>query len=360
MVYIGIVGIGFMGMTHFRGVRRVRGRKVAAICSRDPRKLKGDWRGLRRNFGEPGGIEDLSGIRTYQRYDDILDDPKIDLIDICLPTWLRREAAVQALRAGKHVLLEKPIALNTRDADRMVQEAQRAGRSLMVAQVLPFFREFAYLRQLVHQGTYGDLLAAHFKRIITLPDWAAEFSDMERSGGPGVDLHIHDVHFILLLCGVPDRVSSTGRLVQDRYAKYLSTIYRYADRPDLSVTSTCGAISKPGRAFTHGFEAYLERATVIYEFSTLAGKPVLSTPLSLMTEDGMVRRPRLGSGDPVVAFTREIQAAVDAVRTGEERPELSGKLAADALRLCFTEVESARRGRAVKVRQPRATVPQEA
>ncbi len=350
MVHIGIIGIGFMGMTHYRGARGVKGGKVAALCTRDEKKLRGDWRDIHGNFGDPGGIEDLSGIRTYRQIDELLADPGIDLVNICLPSVMHKDVTIAALRAGKHVLLEKPIALNPKDADRMVQEAATAGRSLMVAHVLPFFPEFAYARKVVAGGEYGALLGAHFKRIISQPDWSSEFSDVERSGGPGVDLHIHDTHYILLLCGVPDRVSSTGRLVNDHYAEYLCTSYRYLDRPDVSITCASGAISQPGRAFAHGFEIYLEEATLIYEFATLGDKPVLSTPLTLLTADRKVRKPRLGSGDPVVAFTREIQAAVDEVVKGVPAEALSGARAADALRLCFKEVQSVRRGRAVRVR----------
>ena len=350
MLNIGIIGIGFMGMTHFRGARRVKGGKVAAICTRDERKLRGDWRGIHGNFGDPGGIEDLAGIRTYRKIDDLLADPGIDLVNICLPSAMHKDVTIAALRAGKHVLLEKPIALNPKDADRMVQEAKDVRRSLMVAQVLPFFPEFDYARKVVAGGEYGALLGAHFKRIISQPDWSSEFGDVARSGGPGVDLHIHDTHYIQLLCGVPDHVSSTGRLVDDHYAEYLCTSYRYLDRPGLSVTCASGAISQPGRAFAHGFEIYLEKATLIYEFATLGDKPVLSMPLTLLTEDKKVRKPRLGSGDPVVAFTREIQAAVDEVAKGIPAEALSGALAADALRLCFKEVQSVRRGRAVRVK----------
>ncbi|MDP6779229.1 MAG: Gfo/Idh/MocA family oxidoreductase [Candidatus Latescibacteria bacterium] len=349
MVRIGIAGIGFMGMTHFRGVKKVKGAKVSAICTRDPRKLKGDWRGIHGNFGDPGGIENLAGIRTYSQIDDLLTDPQIDLVDICLPTGMHCDVSIRALRAGKHVLLEKPIALDTRDAERMLREAERAGRLLMVAHVLAFFPEYVYLRDLVSSGTHGGLVGGHFKRIISKPDWSADFDYMDRTGGPGVDLHIHDTHFILLLCGVPDRVSTVGKLIDGRYADYLCTAYRYNDLPDLSVTCASGAICQPGRRFNHGFEVYLERATVLYEFSTLDGKPVVTTPLTVLTPDGKLTRPRLGSGDPVVAFTREIQAAVDAMSKGSEAPELSGRRAADALRLCFKEVESARRGQAVRI-----------
>jgi predicted dehydrogenase len=341
MVQIGIAGIGFMGMTHFRGSRKVRGGKVTAICTRNEKKLKGDWRGIHGNFGDPGGREDLSGIRTYRRIEDLLADPKIDMVDLCLPSALHREVTVKALRAGKHVLLEKPIALNVKDADLMVREAEKAGRSLMVAQVLPFFPEFKYLATAVKSGQYGKLLGAHFKRIISMPDWSSEFSNMARSGGPGIDLHIHDTHYILLLCGVPQKVFSTGRLIQEKYVEYLCTTYLYDDRPDLAVTCASGAICKPGRPFTHGFEVYLEKATFTYE---------TPAPLTVLTADGKVKTPKLSGGDPVVAFTEEIQAAVDQVRKGTVSEALSGERAADALRLCFKEVESVRRGRQVRVK----------
>jgi len=335
------VGIGFMGMTHFRGARKVKGGKVAAICTRDEKKLKGDWRGIHGNFGDPGGKEDLEGVTTYRQLDELLADPKIDLVDICLPSAMHRETTVKALRAGKHVLLEKPIALNTRDADLMVRESEKAGRALMVAQVLPFFPEFKYLTTVVEKGRYGKLLGAHFKRIISMPDWSSEFSNMERSGGPGVDLHIHDTHYILLLCGVPQRVFATGRLIQDKYAEYLCTTYLYDDRPDLAVTCASGAICKSGRPFTHGFEVYLDKATIAYE-----------TPgeLTVLTQDGKVKTPKLGDGDPVIAFTQEIQAAVDQVSKGKVSEALSGERAADALRLCFKEVASVRQRRPVRVK----------
>ena len=350
MVNIGILGLGFMGMTHYRGIRKVRGGKVAAICTRDEKKLGGDWRAVRGNFGDPGGREDLTGIRTYADTEEFLADPNIDLVNICLPSIMHTESVIQALRAGKNVLVEKPIALQLKDADRMVREAEKAGKLLMVAHVLPFFPEYAYLREVVLAGTYGDLAGAHFKRIISKPDWSVAASKMERSGGPGIDLHIHDTHFLLLLCGVPDQVVSTGRLIDDKYVSYLATTYRFDDRPDLCVTCATGAISQKGREFTHGFEVYLEKATLLFEFSTLKGKPVLSTPLTVLTDDGKVWTPRLGSGDPVAAFTKEIQAAVDGISKGEQAPELSGEAGANALRLCFKEVEAVRRRRAVRIR----------
>ena len=85
MVRIGIVGIGFMGMIHYYGIRKVSGAEVVAICTRDPKRLDGDWTSIQGNFGPRGGIEDLSNLRKYNRIEDLLADPGVDLVDICLP-----------------------------------------------------------------------------------------------------------------------------------------------------------------------------------------------------------------------------------------------------------------------------------
>ena len=95
MVRIGIIGLGFMGMTHFEGAnrfkddsnsgrRRISGSKlkngkVTAIATRNSKKLDGDWRSIQGNFGPPGALNDLSTIKTYSDYHDLLSDPDIDL-----------------------------------------------------------------------------------------------------------------------------------------------------------------------------------------------------------------------------------------------------------------------------------------
>src|SRR6476661_32323 len=119
MVRIGIVGLGFMGWIHYLGTRGLKGAQLAAVCSRDQKKLSGDWTSIRGNFGPPGEIVDLSAIKKYDSLDKLLADPDIDLVDICNPTHLHPSTAIAALKAGKHVLVEKAIALTPDDADAM-------------------------------------------------------------------------------------------------------------------------------------------------------------------------------------------------------------------------------------------------
>ncbi len=347
MVRIGIVGIGFMGMIHYLAAARVPGAKVVAICSRDPKKLAGDWSGIQGNFGPPGGPMDLSGVATYADLDALLADPNIDLVDLCVPNEDHARMAIRALEAGKHVLVEKPIALSVADADAMVEAARSAGRQLMVGHVLPFFPEFAYAQTVIESGRFGPVRAAHLKRVIARSDRAA---DSDASGGPAVDLHIHDTHFIALVCGVPSAVRSRG-VIEGASVVHLTTQYLYDD-PNLAVSCLAGALSQAGRSFTHGFEFYLERATLSFEFASVAGQGHLAIPLSVIHADGTVDQPTLaGSGNPIDAFVAELTAAVEGVATGVACPTLASDLARGALRLCHAEIESVQTDRTVAIHE---------
>ncbi len=210
-VGIGIAGIGFMGMIHYLAAAKVKGARVAALCSRDARKLAGDWTGIHGNFGPRGTQMDLSRVACHREFDALLADPNVDLVDLCVPNDAHGRMAIQALEAGKHVLVEKPIALDLAEADRMVAAARSAGKLLMVGHVLPFFPEFAFAVEAVQSGRYGPLKAAHLMRVISRPDWSSAFGDAGVSGGPAIDLHIHDTHFIGLICGVPRAVHARDR-----------------------------------------------------------------------------------------------------------------------------------------------------
>lgn len=339
MVRIGLVGIGFMGMIHYLAARKLRGAEVVAICSRDEKKLAGDWTSIQGNFGPRGEMMDLSKLKKYRTLGDMVADPDIDMIDVCSPTDQHPPAALAALAAGKHVLVEKAIALTAADADAMVAAARKAGKLMMVAHVLPFFPEFAFAAEAIKKKTYGKLLGGHFKRVISKPDWSADIGDAAKTGGPAVDLHIHDTHFIGLVAGVPKKVFATG-LVESGAVTYLTTSYLYDGGP--AITCSSGAVAMKGRAFVHGYEIYLEKATLTYESGTC--------PLTVLHADGTSETPKLAGGDEATAaFTLELQAAVDGIAAGKEPDLLSGQLARDALVLCHREIESVKSGKIVEI-----------
>ena len=341
MVKIGIVGVGFMGMIHYLAARNLTGAKVVALASRDEKKLAGDWRDIQGNFGPRARQMDLAGVRKHRSLDDLLADPEVDLVDVCNPTLLHPETAIRALEAGKHVLVEKAIALDPADADRMVAAARKANKLLMVAHVLPFVPEFAYAAEAIRSGRFGKLVGAHFRRVISKPDWSADIGDAAKTGGPAVDLHIHDTHFIGLVAGVPKAVFSTG-VVAGGAVDYLTTSYLYGPGGP-AITCSSGAIAMKGRPFVHGFEIYLEQATLVFESGVC--------PLTMLHADGRTEKPAFPEGDDgTAAFTTELQTAVDGVRAGKEPDLLSGTLARDALVLCRKEIESVKLGKIVDVR----------
>jgi len=344
---VGIAGVGFMSWIHYLAYQKIRGSKVTAFCSRDPKKQSGDWRAIKGNFGPPGEQIDVSGLHVHNQLESMLADDDIDLIDICLPPDLHADAAIAALKAGKHVLVEKPIALNSRDAKAMQKAADKAGKLLLTAHVLPFFAEFNYALEAARSGKYGKLLGGNFKRLINEPTWIPDFYDPDKVGGPLVDLHIHDAHFIRLLFGMPSSVSSVGRR-RGEVVEYCTTQFSYSDQPFV-VTATSGVLDQQARSFTHGFEIHFENATLLFDFAVIDDEPTLSVPLTVLPKKGKAKVPKLKSGDPVDSFVAQLKEVQKSIASGEPSSILSGELAVDALVLCQKQTDSVLKGKPVKV-----------
>jgi len=341
MVRVGIAGIGFMGMIHYHAYQRLGGRvQVVAMCEKDRERLHGDWRSIKGNFGPQGTLMNLEGIAKYENLEDFVQDPNIDLVDICLPPWLHAKTAISALRAGKHVLCEKPIALRVSDADEMVRAAEESGKQLMVGQVLPFFPPYRFAYEVAKDARYGTLLGGHFERVISDPLWLKDFWDPNGCGGPVVDLHIHDAHFIRLLFGMPRAVRTIGRMKGD-VAEFFQTQFLF-DHGKLMVSALCGVIFQQGRPFNHAYEMHFEKATVAYDLWA-------NLPVTVLTEDGKVERPELPGGDEIDAFAQELAEALKAVETGQPSALLDGRLARDALLLGEKQTESLRTGKEVAI-----------
>jgi predicted dehydrogenase len=341
-VKVGIAGIGFMGWIHWLAYQKVATANVAAICTRDPAKLAGDWTGIEGNFGPPGEQVELDGVTAHSQIDALLADDELDVIDICLPPNLHLDVATRAMRAGKHVFCEKPMALTPADCESMVAVSQETGRLLLIGQVLPFFPEYAFALRQIRSGAYGNVLGGVFKRVISDPTWLKDFYSTSGAGGPLIDLHVHDAHFIRLLFGMPKQLTSRGRL-RGEVTEYCNTIFDFEDS-SLAVSATCGVINQQGRSFTHGFEIHCQEATLQYEFAVVGSEAEMMMPLTVFHRSGSVERPELGDGDPVNAFVAEIEEVSRAVATGVSSPTLGGDLARDAIILCQRQEDAVRSG----------------
>lgn len=346
MLKVGLAGVGFMSWIHYLAYQKVRGVKLAAICSRDAKKRAGDWRGIQGNFGPPGEQINVSKMQAYASIDELINDPNIDLIDNCLPPHMHAEVSIRALKAGKHVFVEKPMALTAADCNKMVAAAKKAGKQILVGHVLPYFPEYAHARKLIDSGKYGKVIGGSFKRVISDPLWLKDFYDPQQVGGPLVDLHVHDAHFIRLLFGMPTAVVSQGRM-RGEVVEYCNTLFQFAD-PRLVVNATSGVINQQGRPFTHAYEIHLEKATLHFDFAAFTDAAELM-PLKIVTKTGKVIRPDLGDGDPVRGFEGEIKEVARSIQSGKPSAILSGELARDAIVLCHKQSDSVKRGKLVKI-----------
>lgn len=204
VVKIGIVGLGFMGATHLNAYSKVPGVEVRGVCTRNEQALSGDLSHVGGNLKQAASTYDFSHMRRWVNWEEMMLDPEIDAVDICLPTDMHTEVALAALEAGKHVYCEKPMALHLADCDRMVRMADEQKRVLMIAQVLRFWPEYERLRDFVRNGNTGAIREARFSRSCGLPAWSRWLPVETRSGGAVLDLLVHDIDQILLLFGMPE------------------------------------------------------------------------------------------------------------------------------------------------------------
>jgi predicted dehydrogenase len=264
MVRVGLVGLGFMAATHLKAYRDVPDARVMALCNPSGRRLDGDFSDVGGNLGDGEPIRLPPGTFTaFRSYREMIADPGIDAIDICAPTFLHRELSVLALEAGKHVICEKPMARNTRDALAIVSAAHSANRVFMPAMCLRFVPEWRWLKEAVDDRRFGRVRSAFFRRIAEPPAWGqANFLDGPRSGGALFDLHIHDADFVQYCFGRPSAVQSSGYESVSGAIDHVVTQYYVAG--EAMVHAEGSWAMTPGFGFNMSYLVNFENATVFH------------------------------------------------------------------------------------------------
>jgi predicted dehydrogenase len=273
---IAVLGLGFMGSTHLKALRSIPGAQLAAVYSGDAAKLSGDLSAIQGNIGGPGEKLDFTGVAKYTSIPALLADASVDAVDICLPTNLHSSVAIQALGSGKHVLVEKPIALEVSEAERMLAAASEHNRVLMAAQVLRFFPMYRVLRETLGSGVLGPVRSATFRRRCAAPGWSRWLSDPSQSGGGVLDLLIHDIDMCLHLFGKPQSVSATG---YEAMASGIDLITAELHYPGPFVVTVAGGWHHP-KSFPFAMEY-----TVVSDAGTIDYSSV-GTPPTLYRADG--------------------------------------------------------------------------
>ena len=162
-----------------------------------------------------------------------------------------------------------------------------------------------------------------------------------------LDLHVHDAHFIRMLFGMPQAVSTTGRTKKD-LAEYWHSHFNYGAQGPV-VQATSGTLPQQGRQFLHGFEIHLEKATLLFEFAVIGEKAEYLCPPTMLNHKGKVDYVSLPGEDPTHAFASEIREVVRCLSRGESSEILNSQLAQDAIVLCQRQAESLQKRREIKV-----------
>jgi len=152
-VRIGVIGIGWFGEMHVMTYQGVVNAQVTAICTRTQSRLK--------DIAAKYNVE-----KTYTDYHDLLADPDIDMVSICTHAPDHLEPMLAAIASGKHILLEKPMAITLEECDKIMEAAKNAKQNIMVGHICRFENNYAIAKQQIDEGRIGDVLSIYSRRNI--------------------------------------------------------------------------------------------------------------------------------------------------------------------------------------------------
>jgi predicted dehydrogenase len=263
---VGVIGLGFMGRTHVGAYLAADAagfsNRLVAVCDSDPQRRAGipSVAGNLRTGAELERLFDPRQVRPFERPEELLADPEVELVSICTHTSTHVELALAALGAGKHVLVEKPLALSSLRARPLAAAAAESRRLCMPAMCMRFWPAWQWLQRQVAAGELGRVRSATFRRLGCRPGWASSFySDPAQSGGALFDLHVHDADFVRWCFGEPASVASTGTF------DHLTTLYHYPEGP-AHVVAEGGWDHAEGWSFEMAYTAVFDEATADFRF----------------------------------------------------------------------------------------------
>lgn len=252
MLKVALIGCGGMGSTHARSWLQLKDKvELIAIADLMPEKAQ--------KFAEK------SGAKLYPNGDELLANEKPDIVDVCVPTFLHTKYAVAAMEMGCNVFIEKPVCLNEEEAQLLLETQKRTGVKVQVGQVIRFWDEYMYLKQVKDEGTFGKVLSGVFARLSSNPAWSWEnwYNDYKRSGTVALDLHVHDLDFIRYFNGSePEAIESVCTRDNEGVIQQIFSTYHYGD----VVFTAEGCWDYPAKyPFSMSYRVKFEKATVVFD-----------------------------------------------------------------------------------------------
>jgi predicted dehydrogenase len=336
VIRIGVIGLGMMGNTHLDVYRGLSGAKVVAVADANVDRRTGRIVAAGNISGQARGTFDFSRTRQYAEGMDLIADPDVDVVDICLATPLHLRYASAAIKAGKHVLVEKPLARTSSQAMELAELGERSDVIAMPGMCMRFWPGWVWLKQVVARRRFGAVLAASFRRLAPHP--AGRFyADGAACGGAILDLHVHDTDFIRYCFGTPAAVRSQGYSKVSGEIDHVITSYEYGNGP--MVVAEGGWAMQPTFPFTMQYVVNFEQATAVFDLSK-------DDPLCLHEKGKPVQTLELPSS---LGYEHEIAYFLECVQAGRKPTIVTLADAAEAIRIVEAEVVSVRTGQSVQL-----------
>ena len=329
MINVGVIGLGMMGQTHLDVYAKRDDVKVFALADIDPERLSGKAKAGGNIEGQSQGEADFADAKRYAEGMELIADQDITLVDICLPTPMHLTYALAAIEAGKHVLVEKPLARNASDAFKLADAVEASNRIVMPGMCMRFWPGWDWLKTAIDERRYGKVLAAHFRRVTSHPG-GPFYTDGEACGGALLDLHIHDTDFVQHCFGMPTAVSSRGYSKITSEIDHVITHYLY-ESTDASplITAEGGWAFEQGFGFEMQFTVNFEQATVVFD---LAADPVLK-----LIQNGKAQGIDLPDG---MGYEHEIAYLLDCIAHDRSPQRVTVREAAVSVAIAEAEKQS--------------------
>lgn len=333
MVRIGVLGLGTMGSTHLDAYSKLGDANIVAVCDWDANVLSGKNKADGNIEGQAKGGFDLHApsLKKYADGMQMIADPDIQAIDICLPTPEHVRYAVAALEAGKHVIMEKPLARSNSDTQLLIDAAAKAKGINMCALCMRFWPQWKWLKDQVDSKVFGKVLGATFRRVASHPG-RGFYLNGDECGGAALDLHIHDTDFIKYLFGMPKAVISHGYSKETTAVDHITTQFVYDDIP--MVAAEGGWSMTKGFGFRMQYTVNFEKATAVFDMSQT--KPLM------LSEVG--KEPRAIECEAGMGYDFELAYFLNCIKTGTKPTHATFADAAQSVKIVLAEVQSVRTG----------------
>jgi predicted dehydrogenase len=336
---VGIVGLGWVAGAHIETFKHVNGAGVTAICSRRPH----DPAALEARFGVP--------LKAYTDYAEMLADPEIDVVDICTPHPLHAEQAIAAARAGKHLIIEKPLSLSWKDAKRVRDAVKKARVQAMVCFEVRYSAQFTLAKSVVDQGLLGDLHYGEVDYYHGIGPWYGQFSwNVKRDFGGSslLTAGCHALDALLMLMNAPvDEVTSYATRSRNRIFKP----YEY-DTTSVTILKFQGGKVGKVASVTDCLQPYYFHTHLVGSEGSLLDTKIYSAKLRGMvkSEWSTLATHPVDSGDVKDhPYQPQFQAFADATKAGRKMPLTDFDTALESHRVVFAADLAAKRGRPVKL-----------